>query len=264
MPIHQAFLRDMQVAFNLSRTQIVTLFKDIRDKPNDYGVIDNAPPHASFPSVVERIETLLGMNSIFPNGAALTVSYQGTNFEFETPFDLVGWILSVTGHIPEDVTTANYYYPLVILYCQWCRTLCAREKKEAKMVQITWYTQGGTKRVCLGSSLDRPKGERKEIARTRRFNMLSRDRLALGYERHLPYSGDGGQPIGHCAETFPILFIKSLGEEVTLPDARGIAVKPLEALNAGMPNKFDVPDTETLRKDLLEDPCDNCEVVLLR
>ncbi|KAG1818744.1 uncharacterized protein BJ212DRAFT_1298788 [Suillus subaureus] len=187
-----------------------------------------------------------------------------TNFELETLFDLVGWIFSVAGHIPEDATTANYYYPLVILYCQWCRTLCNNKGKEPQMVQITWFLQEGTKRVCIGSNMDRPKSARKEIARTTRFNMLSRDGLVLGYERHLPYTGDGGQLIGHCAETFPMLFIKSLGNKVTLADARGIAVKPFQALDAGMPNKLDVPDTQTLRRDLLEDPCDNCEVVLPR
>lgn len=51
---------------------------------------------------------------------------------------------------------------------------------------------------------------------------------------------------------------------MTLPDARGVAVKPFEALDDGLANKFAVPDTEALRKQLLEDPCKNCQVVLPR
>ncbi|KAG2038183.1 hypothetical protein BDR03DRAFT_1010114 [Suillus americanus] len=209
MAMHQAFLRDMQVAFDLDRTQILTLFKDIRDRLDDYEVIDNDSTRASFPDVVERIETLLGMNRIFPDGAALTVSYQGTNFELETLFDLVGWIFSVTGRILEGATAANYYYPLVILYSKWCRTLCSK-RREPQMVQITWFTQGGTKRVCIGGNLDKPAQARKDAARIIRFERLLQDELAEEGERNESYVGDtSGQFIGHCAETFPALFIKS-------------------------------------------------------
>lgn len=51
---------------------------------------------------------------------------------------------------------------------------------------------------------------------------------------------------------------------MTLPDVRGVAVKPFEALGEGVANKFAVPDTVELRKQLLEDPCKNCKVVLPR
>ncbi|KAG1818749.1 uncharacterized protein BJ212DRAFT_108258 [Suillus subaureus] len=201
--------------------------------------------------------------SVFPDGDALTVSYQGTNFELETLFDLVGWIFSVTGQTPNNATSANYYYPLVILYCQWCRTLCANEKKEPQMVQITWFPEGSTKRVCLGSNLDKPKRTRKDAARIKRFDRLLKDNLAKEDEREKSYVGDGGQLIGHCAESFPALFIKSLGNKVTLADVRGVAVKPFKALSSEVANKFAVPDTEA-RKELLEDPCNNCKVVLPR
>jgi len=77
--------------------------------------------------------------SVFPDGDPLVVSYQGTDFELETLFDLVGWIFSVTGQIPKDATAANYYYPLVILYCQWCRTLSANSKKSRR-----WYRSLGS------------------------------------------------------------------------------------------------------------------------
>ncbi|KAG2038186.1 hypothetical protein BDR03DRAFT_1010118 [Suillus americanus] len=261
MSIHKAFHLEMEDAFNLTQTQIVALFNSIKAKFDYYEVINDTPTRESFPKVVERIETLLKRKSIFPDGNALTVSYQGTNFELETLFDLVGWIFSVTGETAKDATAANYYYPLVILYCQWCRTLCANVKKEPQMVQITWFTQGSTKRVCIGSNLDQPKAARKEVARTKRFDRLLKDKLAEEDERLKSYVGDGGQFIGHCAETFPVLFIKSLGNKVTLADTRGVAVKPFEALMAA--NKFVIPDKK-VRKDLLQDPCNNCKVVLPR
>ncbi|KAG1780736.1 hypothetical protein EV702DRAFT_1080435 [Suillus placidus] len=255
MPIHQAFHRDMR---------IVALFDDINTRRDYYEVINNTPTRESFPKVIERIKTLQQRSSIFPDGAALTVSYQGTNFELETLYDLVGWIFSVTGKTPDDANAANYYYPLVILYSQWCRTLCAKKEKEPQMVQITWFPQESAKRVCLGSNLDRPKGPRKEAARIKRFDMLLKDGLAKADEKQKRYTGDGGQLIGHCAETFPMLFVKSLGNKVTLKDVKGVAVKPFEALADGLADKFAVPNTDTLRTTLLEDPCDNCKVVLPR
>ncbi|KAG2337069.1 hypothetical protein BDR05DRAFT_1063454 [Suillus weaverae] len=230
MPIHQAFHRDMPVAFNLDRAGIVALFDDINARLDHYEVINNDPTRESFPKVVERIKALQGRNSIFPDGAALTVSYQGTNFELETLFDLVGWIFSVTGTTPDDATPANYYYPLIILYSQWCRTLCAKTEKAPQMVQITWFPQEGIKRVCLGSNLDRPKKVRKDAARVKRFTMLRTDGLAEEDELERHYTGDGGQLIGHCAETFPMLFVKSLGNKVTMTDVKGVAVKPFAAL----------------------------------
>ncbi|KAG1780744.1 hypothetical protein EV702DRAFT_1080530 [Suillus placidus] len=286
MPIHQAFHRDMPDAFNLDRAgvwfslccgafdpislQIVALFDDINTRRDHYEVINDEPTRESFPKVVERIKTLhtharsRDLSSIFPEGAALTVSYQGTNFELETLFDLVGWIFSVTGKTPDDATPANYYYPLVILYSQWCRTLCAKIEKEPQMVQITWFPQESIKRVCLGSNLDRPKKLRKDAARLKRFTMLHTDGLAEEAELVDHYTGDGGQLIGHCAETFPMLFVKSLGNTVTMTDVKGVAVKPFAALADGLPDKFAVPNTHELRTTLLEDPCDNCKVVLPR
>lgn len=264
MSIHKAFHKEMQDASIMSETQIVTLFDDINTRLNEYEVINDTPTRESFSKVVGRIKTLQQRSSVFPDGNALTVSYQGTNFELETLFDLVGWIFSVTGNTPEDATAANYYYPLVILYCQWCRTLCGKVEKEPQMVQITWFPQGSIKRVCIGSNLDRPKKPRKDAARMNRFNMLLADELAEDDEQETHYTGDGGQLIGHCAETFPMLFIKSLKDQVTLSDARGVAVKPFKALNDVLANKFAIPDTEALRRELLEDPCNNCQVVLPR
>ncbi|KAG2336971.1 hypothetical protein BDR05DRAFT_970686 [Suillus weaverae] len=262
MSIHKAFDIEMQEAFNLNSTGIVTLFDDINTRLDHYQVIDNTPTRESFPKVLGRIKTLLQRNSIFPDGAALTVSYQGTNFELETLFDLVGWIFSVTGHIPEDATAVNYYYPLVILYCQWCRTLCGNKDKEPQMVQITWFPQEGTKRVCLGSNMDRPKKLRKAVARKRRFDMLVRDGLARADELEANYMTEGGHLIGYCAETFPMLFIKSLKNKVTVADAIGVAVKPFRALE--FHDKFTIPVTVKLRRELLENPCRNCQVVLTR
>jgi hypothetical protein len=59
MPIYPVFGIDMQVAFNFSRGEIVELFRNIRDSPDIYEVIDDDSTRTSFPNVVERIETLL-------------------------------------------------------------------------------------------------------------------------------------------------------------------------------------------------------------
>ncbi|KAG2748834.1 hypothetical protein P692DRAFT_20819074 [Suillus brevipes Sb2] len=280
MPIHKAFHMEMQHAFTMNATQvwfslysgafdpmslqIVALFDEIAAGLEYYEVIDNTPTRESFSKVVERIKFLQKRSTIFPDGSALTASYQGTDFGLETLYDLVGWIFSVTGNTPGDATAANYYYPLIVLYCQWCRTLCGKVEKEPQMVQITWFPQGSTIRVCIGGNLDRPKKLRKDIARTNRFGMLLAHGLAQEDEMEKRYTDDGGQLIGHCAETFPMLFIKSLKDKVTLPDVRGVAVKPFEALGEGVANKFAVPDTVPLRQQLLEDPCKNCKVVLPR
>lgn len=264
MPIHQAFHMEMQHAFTMNATQIVALFDEIAAGLEYYEVIDNTPTRQSFPKVVERIKFLQKRSTIFPDGSALTASYQGMDFGLETLYDLVGWIFSVTGNTPADATAANYYYPLIVLYCQWCRTLCGKVEKEPQMVQITWFPQGSAIRVCIGGNLDRPKKLRKDIARMNRFGMLLAHGLAQEDEVEKRYTDDGGQLIGHCAETFPMLFIKSLKDKVTLPDVRGVAVKPFEALGEGVANKFAVPDTVPLRQQLLEDPCKNCKVVLPR
>ncbi|KAG1780746.1 hypothetical protein EV702DRAFT_1080578 [Suillus placidus] len=254
MAIHEAFHMDMH---------IVALFDDINTRRDYYEVINNDPTRESFPKVVERIKTLQVLSSIFPEGAALTVSYQGTNFELETLFDLVGWIFSVTGKTPDDATPANYYYPLVILYTQWCRTLC-NENKEPQMVQITWFSQESAKRVCIGGNLDRPKATRKEVARKRRFIMLHAGGLAEADEFEKRYTGDGGTFIGHCAETFPMLFVKSLEKKVTMADVKGVSVKPFKVLGDDVTDKFAVPNTDELRRSLLADPCENCQVILQR
>ncbi|KAG2335384.1 hypothetical protein BDR05DRAFT_1006869 [Suillus weaverae] len=260
MAIHEAFHRDMHVAFNLDRAGIIALFDDINTRRDYYEVINNDPTRESFPKVVERIKTLQKKNSIFPDGPALTVSYQGTNFELETLFDLVGWIFSVTGKTPDDATPANYYYPLVILYSQWCLTLCVKKEKAPQMVQITWFPQESAKRVCLGGNLDRPLPLRKEVARKNRFDMLLNNGLAKADEFEKRYTSDGGQFIGHCAETFPMLFVKSLGNKVTMTDVKGVSVR-LWALTDDVTDKFAVPNTD---QNLLEDPCENCQVILLR
>ncbi|KAG1720008.1 hypothetical protein EDB19DRAFT_1779732 [Suillus lakei] len=267
MSIHQAFHKEMKDAFVLNRAGIETLFNDIVTRPDYLNIINHVATRQSLSEVVKKIEALGKRNNIFPPDPPLTLSvnYQGAKFDLETVFDLVGFIFSVTGGIAADATPANYYYPLVILYCKWCRTLAGDNAgKEPGMVQITWFTQGETKRVCLGGNLDKPKNVRKEAARIRRFDMLVSNGLALGSEKNTSYVDVGGQLIGHCAETFPVLFIQWLRDQLTLKEIRGVAVKPFKVLDDAVTDKFAVPDTDQKREELLADPCDNCQKVIPR
>ncbi|KAG2365626.1 hypothetical protein BDR07DRAFT_1549141 [Suillus spraguei] len=258
MSIHEAFHETMEKDIEFDAAKIMELFDKIKDNLNYHEVINNILTRNSFPNVVERIKYLRDKSTAFLD-KQLTVSYQGMDCKFETLFDLVGWIFSVTGLIPDDATAADYYHPLVILYGQWCQTLLGKKDKQPQVVQITWFTQESIKRVCLGSSLDKPKKARKDSARE---NILVPTGLAKEDERNKSYMpGDEGQLIGHCAETFPALLIKLLGNKVALADVGGVAVKPFEALK--VEDKLAIPDM-AVRKKLLENPCANCKVILLR
>ncbi|KIJ67983.1 hypothetical protein HYDPIDRAFT_107544 [Hydnomerulius pinastri MD-312] len=185
----------------------------------------------------------------------MPVNYQGTIFNLETKYDLVGWIFSVTGPTPANSTVTNYFYPLTALYCHFCTMIATGKAKIPQMVQITWFTQAGVGRVNLGCNLD--KVNTKNAVRQRRAQRLVDENLADNIDQ--TYS-DSALPnrAGHCAETFPILFIRSIagGTPQVLQNARGVAAKPLLVLSAERPNKLALPNAED-RQQILQDPCDD-------
>lgn len=142
----------------------------------------------------------------------IQVNYQGHLIPHETAFDLIGWLFSVSGASPEGANRDNYYYPLVALYTMFCRRVSSTKKKEPQMVQITWFTQGTKTRVALGANLDKPAPVTKTAARVRRRDQMVNLTLITIAEQDTSFVGDPngsqGQLFGHCAETFPFIYIK--------------------------------------------------------
>ncbi|KAF9222772.1 hypothetical protein BS17DRAFT_180932 [Gyrodon lividus] len=182
-------------------------------------------------------------------------------------FDLVGWIFSVTGANPANANVTNYFYPLIVLYCHFCAVL-ASKGKQPQMVQITWFTQVGSGRVVLGSNLDRIKPTTtKEQVRVRRAQKLVSRQLATG-ENETHGNPVTGNKAGHCAETFPMLFINSLATPANPPppilaSCRGFAAKP--DLVLGNVNKLVFPTEVGERQQVLANPCDDfCQHLIPR
>ena len=144
----------------------------------------------------------------------IVVSYQGTNYQHDSVFDLIGWIFSVSGPSPPRAGRSNYYYPLIALYCVFCRKAAPKIENEPKMVQITWFAQNRTPRLCIGANLDKPGFAIKDAARKRRGQYMVDARWLTSQERDtwtnvpLP-SGSLPQLAGHCAESLPFLYIQS-------------------------------------------------------
>lgn len=128
-----------------------------------------------------------------------------------TLLDLVGWIISVSGPAPSNATRDNYYYPLCGLYAYFCRTLLGAKKREAQMIQLTFFQQGTTKRVVLAANLDNPPNDSKEtIQQARNAQMVSASLIVPNQASEVDQAGDAlPQKYGHCAETFSFLFVKS-------------------------------------------------------
>ena len=147
----------------------------------------------------------------------LQVRYQNTMFMLESMYDLVGWIFSVTGTTPASATRENYYYPLAGLYSIFCRQLIGEVTNEPQMVQLSFFTQmvsgASTGRIVIGATLDELPNKIKEPARVRRAQILVN--FSIIRQEEVQSSnvqqprGSRGQKFGHCAETFPFLFLNS-------------------------------------------------------
>ncbi|KAF9219632.1 hypothetical protein BS17DRAFT_769962 [Gyrodon lividus] len=263
---------DITQATTWDQNGILQLFNgieaDLNAGNNTYGVITTNGTNTSFPAVVKAINDLL--KPPFPSillPTPLAVNYQGATFNLETMFDLVGWIFSVTGANPANPDVTNYFYPLIVLYCHFCSKL-ASNGKQPQMVQITWFTQDGIGRVVLGSNLDRIKPTAtKEEVRVRRAQKLVARQLAIDNdETHSNLINSN--KAGHCAETFPILFINSLATRADpqppiLASCRGFAAKPAAVLDKV--DKLVFPTEVGERQQMLADPCDDfCQQLIPR
>ncbi|CCM01672.1 uncharacterized protein FIBRA_03735 [Fibroporia radiculosa] len=256
---------DITQAFNWTWQRILAEFVNIQNNLDGYGVIADAATRASFPHVVQQITDMCHQSEVFPPAAGpptLRVHYQGTDFELETLFDLVGWIFSVTGTTPAGATVDNYFYPLAVLYAKFCRVLSSSQK-QPQVLQMTWFTQAGVGRVSLGAVLDRPPAALKESARVRRANRLVAENMATDiHECHI--AGATPQIVGHCAETFPFLFVQSIHAQVDLHNARGLSARPYKIIDPSRgPDMFVVP-VPGVRNQFLLDRCPNCLQIINR
>lgn len=139
-----------------------------------------------------------------------TLKYHTKTFTMHTLLDLVGWIISVASPVPSTAKRDNYYYPLCGLYAYFCRTLIGSKKREPKMIQLTFFQHGTTKRVVLGANLDNLRSDVKTKFQEERKKQMDDAGLSVQPNVKQP-SNSAPQLLGHCAETFSFMFAKSCG-----------------------------------------------------
>ena len=149
----------------------------------------------------------------------LIVGYQGKKFELFTLYDIVGWIFSVLGKVPVGATRENYYYPLMMIARVFSAKLISN-KKAPDVWMVMWFKQkvGGKEvmRVVLGATLDAPSQIVKERTKDIRKDALKKAQVLFWRDGTLPPMQEQepsgaivGQDFGHCAESYPFLFICS-------------------------------------------------------
>ena len=151
---------------------------------------------------------------------SLTVDYQGNKFELRTLYDILGWIFSVVGNVPvvPVATRENYYYPLMMIARVFSAKLISNTKAP-DVWMVMWFKQmvndKQVTRVVLGATLDDPLRNVKEETKDFRKDVMKkahvlfwRDGTPAPMQDQEP-RGVVGQDFGHCAESYPLLFICS-------------------------------------------------------
>ena len=162
----------------------------------------------------------------------LRVGYQGNEFELRNLYDIIGWIFSVVGAVPDGATRENYYYALIMIAHAFSTklvpdTTVAQRKglppkdvscKAPELWMVMWFKQmvnnRPVTRVVLGATLDDPSDIVKEATKEFRKGLLKREEVLIWMDGRLPPEQEQGpsgaivgQDFGHCAETYPLLFI---------------------------------------------------------
>ncbi|KAF9261367.1 hypothetical protein L218DRAFT_1078744 [Marasmius fiardii PR-910] len=254
----------MDSAFQKARPQILDLFDQFNENPDFYSVEVNS--RVSMELAVQTINTMVG-NSTYLLHVPITVQYQGTPFQLETIYDIIGWIFSVVGTTPTGANNVNYFHPLLSVYFLFCRKLVTNRTKHPQTVQLTFFTQtvGNVvfQRVCLGANMDNPAPQRKETARNNRVDqMVARGQLLAtdrDYCNVVTAQGQAAQMVGHCAETFPFIFVRSLGNAVNATTVCGIAGKLAPAFPLNAPNP--AYDPVTVAANMIA-ACNNCQMLI--
>ena len=153
----------------------------------------------------------------------IEVSYQGNRFKLRTLYDIVGWIFSVVGNVPDLATRENYYYPLMMIAYVFSKKLVPDVtfqprngnpivKSAPDVWMVMWFNQMVDNqlvtRVVLGATLDMPTAQVKGGTKYFRKNLL-REAGIIKEGVLAPLQQHGRQDFGHCAESYPLLFIWS-------------------------------------------------------
>ena len=163
---------------------------------------------------------------IIANPNYIEVRYQGNLFKLRTLYDIVGWIFSVVGHVPSGATRENYYYPLMMIAYHFCRKLVPNKelllpngrpitRGVADVWSVIWFNQINNNnqlvtRVVLGASLDNPTlNVKRDTKNFRKERLKDANIFQEGITAPLQAAAPPGQDFGHCAETYPLLFICS-------------------------------------------------------
>ena len=103
-------------------------------------------------------------------------------------YDIVGWIFSVVGNVPDGATRASYYYPLMMIAYVFSKKLVSDIKflksdgqtitRGAPNVwMVMWFNQIVNNRlvtrVVLGATLDMPEKVTKDGTKDFRKNLLN-------------------------------------------------------------------------------------------
>ena len=160
----------------------------------------------------------------------MKVGYQGNEFELRNLYDIIGWIFSVVGAVPDGATRENYYYALIMIAHAFSTklvpdTTVAQRKglppkevpsKAPELWMVMWFKQmvnnRPVTRVVLGATLDDPPKNIKSATKDFRKELLKeagilvwKDGTPLPMEMWVA-RGIQGQEFGHCGETYPLLF----------------------------------------------------------
>jgi hypothetical protein len=135
-------------------------------------------------------------------------------------YDIVSWILSVVGNVPDMATRGNYYYPLLMVAYVFCKKLVPdipfqtpygtiKMRGAPEVWMVMWFKQTVENRlvtrVVLGATLDNPVNYIKDVTKGFRKNLMIRaGMIAVG--EVAPMQQYGRQEFGHCAETYPLGF----------------------------------------------------------
>lgn len=124
----------------------------------------------------------------------------------------------MVGDVPNGATGESYYYPLMMIGYVFCRKLISRKAPE--VWSVMWFKQTVNNRpvtrAVLGATLDKPGKDLKEDTKNFRKGLLKMEGILVWRDDKTPIpaqmwepEGITGQDFGHCAESYPLLYICS-------------------------------------------------------
>ncbi|KDR74272.1 hypothetical protein GALMADRAFT_280292 [Galerina marginata CBS 339.88] len=280
----------LETALHMPATDIIKKFDNFVNKADLYAVQEEArdymkPAVSAIEAIYNRYKTEPEQHPGYIEDSSsllsrLSVPYQSNKFDLRTLYDIVAWILSVVGPVPSIATRDNYYYPLMMIGYVFCAKLIPARKVTKKLNpgppevwSVMWFEQIinklPVKRVVVGANLDKPGKSTKDDAKEFRKALLDASNILDWSQKHSVMQlrrGLTSQDFGHCAETYPLLFICSLGhagqEATTIQrSVEGLAAKaPL--LYTKTTAKIALYEEAKGVKHALMNPCLNCEWLL--